>query len=263
MKNENFRKQIFKTALKLSDKKFRKKHNLFIVEGKKQVKEITKYWNIKQIFISEKQKNDIKIYDFKNIIMLPEHLFNKLTSTESPQGILAVVEKKQYNVKKIIESTGLFIILENIQDPGNLGTIIRSADSFAAKAVFVSKGSADIYSDKTLRATMGSIFHLPVINEIDIEYILNLMKNRQIFIFGTSIKGKKYLNNARLPIKSAFVIGNESNGLTTRTENLANKLIKIYMPGRAESLNAAVAASIIMYEATKKKQLTPQNFVKL
>ncbi|MDR1926132.1 MAG: RNA methyltransferase [Endomicrobium sp.] len=252
MKIESIRNQIFKETLQLQDKKFRDKNNLFIVEGKKQVKEISKYWHIKQIFISEKHKNTIKIKNFTNVIVLSENLFNKLVSTQSPQGIMAVVKKKQYNVKKIVKTRGLFIILENIQDPGNLGTIIRSANSFAAKAVFVSKGSADIYSEKTLRATMGSIFHLPVINDINIEDTLNIMKKEKITIFAASIKGEKYLNDIKFPSKKAFIIGNEANGLKSETEDLADELVKIYMPGRSESLNVAIAASIIMYEATKR-----------
>ncbi|MDR0723677.1 MAG: RNA methyltransferase [Endomicrobium sp.] len=240
---------IFKKALKLQDKKFRDINNCFFIEGKKQVEEIPKDWNIKQVFISEKHRNITE--NFKNTLVLSEHLFNKLTTTKSPQGILAVVEKKQYNVADIIKKQGLFIILENIQDPGNLGTIIRSADAFALKAVFVSKGSADIYSDKVLRSTMGSIFHLPVLDNVDIKDIITLIKKEKVTIYATSLKGKKYIDSVKLSKKYAFIIGNESNGISNETENLADELIKINMAGSCQSLNAAIAASIIMYEITK------------
>ncbi|MCA6070048.1 MAG: RNA methyltransferase [Endomicrobium sp.] len=242
--------QIFKEAFNLQDKKFRDNHGLFVVEGKKQIDEIPKDWNIKQIFISEKYQNNVA--NSKNIIALSERLFNKLATTQSPQGILAVVKKKQYNITEVLRNAGPFVILENIQDPGNLGTIIRSADAFATKAVFVSKGSADTYSDKTVRATMGSIFHLPVIDNINMKDMLSLLKEKKFTIFATSLKGKKYLNDIKIPNKSAFIIGNEANGVTNETGNLADEFIKIYMPGKSESLNAAVAASIIMYEATRK-----------
>ncbi|MCA6071112.1 MAG: RNA methyltransferase [Endomicrobium sp.] len=221
-----------------------------MVEGKKQIDEIPKDWNIKQIFMSEKYQNNVA--NSRNIVTLSERLFNKLATTQSPQGILAVVKKKQYDILEVLRSAGLFVVLENIQDPGNLGTIIRSADAFAAKAVFVSKGSADMYSDKAVRATMGSIFHLPVIDNINMKDMLSLLKEEKFTIFATSLKGKKYLNNIKIPNKSAFIIGNEANGITNETESLADELIKIYMPGKPESLNAAVAASIIMYEATRK-----------
>ena len=99
---------------------------------------------------------------------------------------------------------------------------------------------------------MGSIFHLPVIDNIDIKDLLNLLKEEKFTIFATSLRGKKYSNDIKIPNKSAFIIGNEANGITNETEDLADELIKIYMPGKLESLNAAVAASIIMYEATRK-----------
>ncbi|MDR1523594.1 MAG: RNA methyltransferase [Endomicrobium sp.] len=240
---------IFKQILKLQDKKFRDKHNCFFIEGKKQVEEIPKDWNIKQIFISEKYKNNID--NFNNAVVLSDSLFNKLSTTKSSQGIIAVVEKKDYKIEDIIKNIGMFIILENIQDPGNLGTIIRSAAAFDAKAVFVSKGSVDIYSDKTLRSTMGSIFHIPVLDNIDIKNILAVMKKEKTTIYATSLKGQKYLHTVKLSKKCAFIIGNESNGITNETENLADELIKINIPGKCESLNAAIASSIIMYEITK------------
>jgi TrmH family RNA methyltransferase len=240
---------IFKEAFKLQDKNFRDKNNCFLVEGKKQVEEIPKDWNIKQIFISEKYKNNAK--SIKNAIVFPDHLFNKLSTTKSPQGIMAVLEKKYYRIEDVISNMGMFIILENIQDPGNLGTIIRSADAFDFKAVFVSKRSTDIYSNKALSATMGSIFHLPVINNVDIQNLVKLLKKEKFTIFAASLKGKKHLNTVKIPKKSVFVVGNEANGIKNETENLADKLIKINMHGSCQSLNAAIAASIIMYETTK------------
>ncbi|MDR1784837.1 MAG: RNA methyltransferase [Endomicrobium sp.] len=244
------RNKIFKYALKLQNKKVRSKSRLFLVEGKKQVKDIPKNWNIRQIFISERYKDIIT--DFKKTTIFSDYLFNKLSVTKSPQGIMALIEKKYYNTKDVIKNYGKFIILENIQDPGNLGTIIRSADAFGIKAVFVSKGSADLYSDKTLRATMGSIFHLPVIDNIEVKDILDSMKNEKILTLAASPKGKKYLSEISLKTKSAFIIGNEARGIKNETENLTDISVKIYMSGKTKSLNAAIAASIIMYEISKK-----------
>jgi TrmH family RNA methyltransferase len=138
--------------------------------------------------------------------------------------------------------------LENIQDPGNLGTIIRSADAFGAKAIFVSQESTDVYSDKTLRSTMGSLFHLPVVDNVNIEELLYLMKKEKFTVFAASLKGKKSIDDLKILSKSVFIIGNEANGIKQETEKSADILFKIPMPGKAESLNAAVAASIIMYE---------------
>ncbi|MDR2818013.1 MAG: RNA methyltransferase [Endomicrobium sp.] len=242
--------QTFKNLLKLQDKKFRRQNDVFLVEGKKQVFEISKDWDIRQIIVSQKYET---INTFEESIILSERLFSKLSSTKSPQGIIAVVEKKHYKIEELINQTGIFIVLENIQDPGNLGTIIRSADAFGAKAIFVSKESADIYSDKTVRAAMGSLFHLPVLDNVDIKELIILMKRKKITIFAASLNSKKYLNELHCSPKAAFIIGNESNGIKIETEKLANVSFKIPMYGKTESLNAAVAASIIMYETVKNK----------
>jgi TrmH family RNA methyltransferase len=245
--------QTFKNLLKLQDKKFRRQNDVFIVEGKKQVFEISKDWDIRQIIVSQKYET---INNFEETIILSERLFSKLSSTKSPQGIIAIVKKKHYKIEELINQTGIFVVLENIQDPGNLGTIIRSADAFGAKAIFVSKESADIYSDKTVRAAMGSLFHLPVIDNVDIKELILLLKRKKITIFAASLNSKKYLNELHCSQKVAFIIGNESNGIKIETEKLVNAAFKIPMYGKAESLNVAVAASIIMYETVKNKECT-------
>ncbi|MCL2485826.1 MAG: RNA methyltransferase [Endomicrobia bacterium] len=239
----------YKDILSLKIKKNRDNSGFFLVEGKKQFDEISDNWNIKEIVISE-SFNDITIKNAKTLVF-SQRLFDKIASTQTPQGIIAVVEKKKYDAKKLIKQNGLFVVLENIQDPGNLGTIIRSAHAFGAKAVFVSKESADIYSDKTVRASMGSIFHIPVLDNIDIKETVNAMKNESVFTIAASINGKKNLSSSVFKNKTALVIGNEANGLKPETEKLSDSLIKINMPGNAESLNAAIAASIIMYEFSK------------
>ncbi|MCL2334507.1 MAG: RNA methyltransferase [Endomicrobia bacterium] len=247
---ESSQNQSFKNAVSLKNKKFRDESGLFLVEGQKQVLEISKEWNIKQLFVSSAYNG--KLIENTDTFEVSEKIFDKLSSTPAPQGIAAVVEKKHYDTEKILKKTGLFIVLENIQDPGNVGTIIRSADAFGAKAVFVSKGSADIYSAKTIRSTMGSLFHIPVIDEADIAKTLAAMKENKISIYAASLKGKKALKNCAFSQKSAILIGNEAKGLESQTQSMADTLFKIEMPGKAESLNAAIAASIAMYEITAK-----------
>ncbi|MCL2145448.1 MAG: RNA methyltransferase [Endomicrobia bacterium] len=249
---ESPQNKIFKEAMLLKDKKHRQKSGFFLVEGKKQIEEINDRWNIKHIFLS-RGFAEKKLYPKdKKTFTLSDSLFGKLASTETPQGIIAVVEKKDYNAETVLKENGFFAVLENIQDPGNLGTIIRSADAFGAKAVFVSKGSADIYSDKTMRSAMGSIFHIPVIAETDIENVLEIMKKESIKIFAASLDAQTYLKDTFFPKKSAVVIGNESKGLSAKTQKTADNLVKIDIPGKAESLNAAIAASIIMYRISLK-----------
>jgi len=261
---ESPQNNIFKTILSLKDKKSRDEAGLFIVEGQKQVSEIPEDWNIKRLILSESYKGKTsKLESDKNLVTVSDKLFDKLSFTKTPQGIAAVVEKKIFDLSKIIKQNGFFIILENIADPGNLGTIIRSADAFGAKAVFVSNGSTDIYSDKTIRSSMGSFFHIPVINTDAFEIIKSL-KNESVSVLAATLEAKQPLSQSILAKKVAVIIGNESNGLSAKIQKEADVLVKIDMPGKAESLNAAIAASIIMYEASKtvtfsnKKRLIKQ-----
>lgn len=251
---ESPQNKIFKEAMLLKDKKYRNENGLFLVEGQKQTGEINKSWNIKKIFISQSFSEKFQPGQNCPPTILSDHLFNKLSATKTPQGIIAVVEKKQYNAENLIKNMkdGFFVILDMIQDPGNLGTIIRSADAFGCKGVFVSKNSADIYSDKVMRSTMGSVFHIPVIDEADTETTINSIKSEGFTIFAASLDTKTLIKNTKFPSKSALIIGNESKGLPIETQNQADKLIKINMPGNAESLNAAVAAAIFMYEISGK-----------
>ncbi|MDR0977522.1 MAG: hypothetical protein LBL71_00555, partial [Endomicrobium sp.] len=166
---ESYKNRTFKNLMKLKNRKFRTQNDVFLAEGKKQTGGISKNWIIKQIIISNDYEHIKYLKNIKNIIVLSKNLFTKLADTKSPQGIIAVVEKKHYKIEKLIKQHGFFIILENIQDPGNLGTIIRSADAFGVKAVFVSTGSTDVYSDKTIRSTTGSFFNIPVVDNVNIK----------------------------------------------------------------------------------------------
>jgi rRNA methylases len=243
--------KFFQEALLLREKKHRQQSGLFISEGQKQIKELQNGWKVKYFFVSESftKKNEIPRADS---FILSDSLFNKLASTKTPQGIAAVVEKKQYLIQDILDKNGFFIILENIQDPGNLGTIIRSADAFGAKGIFISKGSADAYSDKTIRSAMGSLFHIPVLEAIDIPDLIKLAQEKNVKTFAASLQAQTNIKKVTLPEKCAVIIGNEANGISPETSEKAYGLIKIPMPGSAESLNAAVAASIIMYELAGK-----------
>jgi len=248
---ESAQNKIFKEAVSLKEKKFRDESGFFLVEGEKQVSEITKEWNIKYLLVSSAYKR--KTVENTTSFIISEKIFGRIVSAVTPQGIAAVVEKKKFDADEILRRNGFFVILEKISDPGNLGAIIRSADAFGAKAVFVSSQSADIYSDKTMRSTMGSFFHLPVIAEVSMQEIIALMKKNKIPVLAASLNAKKMLSECNFSAKSAFIIGNESAGISAETEKSVDTLFKIEMPGKAESLNAAIAASIVMYEIADKK----------
>ncbi len=249
--------KIAKLIRALKERKARKEHCMFVVEGTRFVNEIPCDYEIEFYAFSESfvNKNSTILYENRsNTYIFDNKVFNDFSDTETPQGILAVCRKKNFEIEKIVKNkNGLFIVAENISDPGNLGTIIRTADACGVNAVFLSKGCVDLYNSKVLRSTMGSVFHIPVIADIDIDYCIDVLKNENVNLYAAHLKGKKTLYEYNLKNSAAFVIGNEANGISESTANKCDNLIKIPMLGKAESLNASIAAAILMYEAVRQR----------
>lgn len=240
----------FKNILNLKDKKYRKGSDNFIVEGQKQVNEIPTDWQIQSIVVSENFSKKNKTYT--NQIVLSDKLFTKISSTNTPQGIIAIVKKKKFNLENCLKQKGFILIADNISDPGNLGTIIRCADAFGAGSIFISKHSVDLYSDKVVRATMGSMFHLPIFTQIDTKELIAKLKENNFKICATDLNSKNKLSKTNFTDKVAFIVGNESKGVSKDLINLADFTVKIDMAGNAESLNVAIASAIMMYVFSTK-----------
>jgi len=244
--------KFLKQLNKLKNKKEREKTGLFVVEGERAVKEITENVDILYCVISENY-SDFNI-NCKNIYMVNNDLFKKISDTVSPQGILAVCRQLKYNIDDILKKeNSFFVILENVMDPGNLGTIIRTADAAGADAVFLSKGCAELYNNKVIRSTMGSIFHIPVIEDVNILQLIRDLKNNSVLTVSAHLKGKIYPYDLNLSKSCAIVIGNEANGLTDEVSNITDIAVKIPMLGKAESINASIACSILMYEVVRQR----------
>lgn len=251
--------ETIKYLKKLKDKKYRDQENCYIIEGIKLIKEaIGENIKIKYIIVCDdcKQENGIDSelkYEIAKYecIYVSEKIFLSLTNVVNPQGILAVVEKGK-NISKINYDEDLFLILDDIQDPGNMGTILRTADSINLKQIIVSKGSADCYNPKVVRSTMGAIFRINIIESEDLTKTIKEMKKNKIKIATTSLQTEKSIYDITYE-KTAIVIGNEANGVSNEVLELADEKIKIPMPGKTESLNASVATAVILYEATRQK----------
>ena len=249
-------KEIVKHIRKKKKKKEREEAGEFIVEGIKMIEEaVREKAKIKMIVVSEEfNQNPIPqdvLYKVakEKIIYVSNSVFKTLTDVNSPQGILAIIEKNE--IKEIDFSQDLFLILDNIQDPGNMGTILRTADSVNLKQVIVPKGNADCYNPKVVRSTMGAIFRVSVIEVEDLSKTMKEMKKHKIQILVTALETKDSIYDVDYK-RSAIVIGNEGNGVSKEILELADKKIKIPMPGKTESLNAAVATGIILYHAIRK-----------
>ena len=185
--------------------------------------------------------------------VVTEEQMKKLTDTVTPQGILCVVRQPSYTMEDIINHPGhrLLMILEDIQDPGNLGTIFRTAEGAGASGIIMTKGCADLFNPKVVRSTMGSIYRVPFFVTDDIEQTINLVKNAQIEVFAAHLKGEHFYDEIEYK-DAAFLIGNEGRGLKDSTASLADTYIKIPMSGELESLNASMAAGILMYEHNRQ-----------
>lgn len=247
---------LFKFVKKLKERRFRDKENLFILEGLRLIEEaIRANMDIEYIIISkdyEDKFNDLLLENnisSNKIITLSNNLFMQLASTENPQGIIAVIKK---NDKKKDLSGDFFLICDKVQDPGNLGTIIRTAHAAGVDGIILTKGTVDIYNDKTIRSTMGSIFYVPIFyDDKDFTIIRNLKKDGFALV-ATSLKESRNFFEEDLKGKIILAVGNEGNGISNELFELADKKVKIPMPGGAESLNVSIATSIILFEKVRQ-----------
>lgn len=258
--------QIIKEVRSLHDKKGRVNAKAFILEGTRLVKDAVEAGaKIRYLIISDSffEKDGYLFEQMPNIkaVQIPDELFNRIGETQSPQGIMAVAEFPVYNQCDILKRVERVIALENLQDPGNLGTIIRTADACGFDAVILSKDSVDPYNPKVIRSTMGSFFHLPVLVVEDFYETLERLKDMGVLLAAAHTRMSLPCWDAKLSKSIAIIIGNEGKGLSEKALELSNISIMIPMAGRAESLNASAAASILMYEAMRQREGT--NFAKV
>lgn len=246
-----------KEAKKLKEKKYRILRKEFIVEGFRFVEEaINSEFYISEIFLSEHfiNKEEKLLLEKNNKVNCPiyfvtDELLRSISCTENPQGIVAVVKNRELNIK---DEEGFYILADKIQDPGNMGTIIRSAHASGALGVITTKGTVDIYNEKTLRSTMGSIFYTPVIQDESFEKV-KYLKQLGFKLISSSLDSNINFYNINLNGKFIIAVGNEGNGLSEDVKKISDIEVNIPMPGGAESLNAAVAASIMMFEVVRQK----------
>lgn len=247
-----------KQIRKLKDKKYREEMGLFMVEGIKTVNEaIAEEADIQTIVICDdsneqgelKQKMLYEVAKY-NIIYVNQRVFEYISEVMHPQGILAVIKKKEES--EINYKEDLIVVLDNIQDPGNLGTIIRTVDSIGLSQIILSKGTVDAYSPKVVRSTMSGIFR---VNTIEIEDTIKMLKEAKkhgFKVISTSLDTDKSIYDISYN-KTVVVIGNEANGVSKEVLELSDEKVKIPMLGKTESLNAAVATGIVLYEAVRQK----------
>lgn len=253
--------ELIKNIKKLKEKKYRDINNQYIIEGIKLIKEaIIEKANIKLIVICEEclvdgtiDKNLLYEIAKYECIYVTEKIFTQISDVKAPQGILAIIEKgcKQ---GQIDYSEDIIIALDGIQDPGNLGTILRTVDSANLKQIIVSADTADCYNPKVVRSTMGAIFRVNIIETAELETTLKEIKKHKFDVIVTSLDTEKSIYDIKYN-KKVIVIGNEANGVSKEIQEMADTKVKIQMLGKTESLNASVATAIIVYEYVRTEKI--------
>ena len=251
--------EFVKHVKKLKEKKYRDQSQEFIIEGIKLVKEaIEEKANIKQIIICDNCEDtgiipkDLMYEIAKyNCIYVTENILKTMSDVNAPQGIMAIIGRNNKE-KDIDYSQDIIVALDDIQDPGNLGTILRTVDSIGLKQILVSKGTADSYNPKVVRSTMGAIFRVKIVECENLEQTLKEIKKHKFKIVVSSLQTDNSVYDIKYN-KKVIVIGNEANGVEKSIQEISDEKIKIPMLGKTESLNASVATGIILYEYVRQK----------
>lgn len=250
-----------KNVIQLLQKaKARKKQGLFVVEGWKMCREMPQAW-LRCVYVSESfypkiPANVQAAYSQNGLLrVVSGPVFRHMSDTQAPQGILAVGAQPSYRLGQVLcGSHPLAVALAGLQDPGNVGTILRTAEGAGASGILLGKGSADVFSPKTVRATMGSIYRMPFTYEDDLAAALMGLKEEGYAIYAAGMDGSEIYTEQDYTGKTVLLIGNEGNGLAPALRDMADCTIQIPMKGKTESLNAAVAAGILLYEAARQRR---------
>lgn len=260
-----------KTVVQLQQKaKARKEAGTFVTEGPRLFAEAPAE-RIREVYISESfsmsenslaQELRAKWKRHPHEIV-SDAVFARMSDTRTPQGILCLVEARRYELEELLKERGreaagqsapLLMVLEDLQDPGNLGTILRTGEGAGVTGIIMSRNTVDIYNPKTVRSTMGSIYRMPFYYSASLEETLAALKERGLRLYAAHLQGAVSYDVCSYTKGAAFLIGNEGNGLREETAALADERIRIPMLGQVESLNASMAAGVLMFEAARQRR---------
>lgn len=259
--------QMKKVQQLLKKARTRREEGLFVAEGIKMFGEapkdrLQKVYAAASFAEKEEFQKILKEKGLENpgdkVEIVDDKVFKSLSDTVTPQGVLCLISMKDWSLEEILEGVKnpLLMILEDLQDPGNLGTIIRTGEGAGITGVILSRTSVDVFNPKVIRSTMGSVYRVPVLYVDSIEKeVLSVLKTHGITTYAAHLKGKNNYDQEDYGKGTAFFIGNEGNGLTDSLTACADALIKIPMEGQVESLNAAMASGILMYEAARQRRV--------
>lgn len=258
-----------KNIIQLQKKsKTRAEQDAFVIEGIKMFEEsragghLIKAYASKS-FYEEKCLEDSGYFSGFPYEIVADGVLKEASDTQTPQGIMAIVKKPVYDFNKIITAPDAnLVILEDIRDPGNLGTILRTAEGAGVTGIILSRNSVDMYNPKVIRSTMGAIYRMPFVYMDNFKEALLQLKKNQITLYAAHLSAVKAYDEVDYKEKCGILIGNEANGLRNETADMSDEYIKIPMSGSVESLNAAIAAAILMYEVYRKRRQQVSRYLK-
>lgn len=232
----------------------RKKDGVYLVEGIKMYREAPTE-DILEVYVSEDAEDKVRELNKHSYEVVSAEVFRKMSDTQTPQGVLTVLRQPRYTLDMLLaQEPPLLVILENIQDPGNLGTILRTGEGAGVTGIIMTDQTVDIFNPKTIRATMGSIYRVPFVYISDMKETIARLHADGVHTYAAHLQGSNYYDSFSFKEPTAFIIGNEGNGLRKETAEMAEYYLKIPMEGQVESLNAAMATGLLMYEAHRQRK---------
>ena len=248
--------QIKEVKLYQRKAKAREEKGIFIIEGVRMFQETPKERLLKVFVSLSFHKKNEEMLQGCPLEIVEDKIFASMSDTQTPQGILCIVKRKETSLDQLLKQENPhFLILENLQDPGNLGTILRTGEGAGITALIMNKNTVDIYNPKTIRSTMGSIYRVPYLYVESLPETIKKMRAKGIKVYAAHLEGKASYDQLDYSGGTAFLIGNEGNGLTREAADLADEYMRIPMEGQLESLNASVAAALLMYEVHRQRNL--------
>lgn len=235
--------------------KERSARDVFVVEGIKMFLEAPRD-RLVQVCVSESfyRKHQELFPDLSQVMLVSDRVFESVSDTRTPQGVLCVVRQYHYGLADLLGQEPLIMILENLQDPGNLGTILRTGEGAGVTGILLNHGCVDVYNSKVIRSTMGSVYRVPFYYTGQLEVDIQTLKRQGVSVYAAHLRGSVCYDTCDYTRPSGFMVGNESRGLSDELAALADARIHIPMGGQVESLNAAVASSVLLYEANRQRR---------
>ena len=249
--------KTIKHIISLQQRKYRQKFGEYTVEGIRAVTDIGKKGFLRSILIRESKRSELEPLvqtdlNVSSVYVVQDPIFDKIEHSVNGQGILGIAKKYVNDLHSFIVEDGLYVALDGVQDPGNLGTIIRTAVAAGAKGIFLLKGTVDPYNEKCVRSTMSALCNIPIFEDVTLSEFYDFIKDNTIKTYVTSLENSKPYHTISYAKRTMIILGNEGNGVSREIIEMCDQAITIPMYGDIESLNVSIAAALCMYKVREQ-----------